>query len=146
MTKVPYSYIRSLELEGRHPHDAGCWGVTGARLSMGEGLPLGLHIDVADGAPLPPTTRPTPRELIQSSFYRRIRNAHDCVSYLRHTPALPIELRLFKGWENPSGGRIRLPQPGEEELPISHSVLLLDVHKQARLIEFENWWGGDWGD
>ena len=59
MSKVDYTFLRGLELEGRHPEDAGVWGVTAKRLDVGEGFPtpsqsLEWSVEHVEGTPLPP--------------------------------------------------------------------------------------------
>ncbi len=63
MPTVPYEYIRALELEGRHPRDAGCWPQTMHRLEIGEGtLPPdnpSAFIAFDESEPFPTTKRAT---------------------------------------------------------------------------------------
>ena len=68
MAMIPYHYLRALEIEGRHPQDAGCWLVTKNRLELGEGVAslrhsLGVHHFPRRGA-LPFHSSSAPRRFV----------------------------------------------------------------------------------
>jgi len=147
MPLVDWGFLRSLELEGRHPDDAGIWGVTSKRLHVGEGFPE-WTVEHIEGTPLPPAPELPAYKLRPTrwAFYRRIRTTAECERVIRVRKDGPmIGLYLFRGWENPPGGVIPLPAPGEEPLPQTHAVHIVDFSESRRQFRFWNNWR-DWGN
>jgi len=152
MTLVRYVYLRALEIEGRHPNDAGCWTNTVRRLEFGEGLPpedeLGPQVDVARNAPLPPSPKLATSVLRRgrSICYKRLRSVAECEDYLAHRYPVVFALDLFPGWGSPRDGRIPMPAPGESALADSHAVSVVDYQPELREFLFVNSWGEKWGN
>ena len=163
MRKIPYVYARSLEFEGRHPHDVGQWGVTNMRLLYLEGLPQFLEENMVpindDG-----TFQSTPTHLHtyfwpqRVRYYRRIRSANEAASAmkLREPDALTkVCLPLYSSWVKPDKAIIEMPPPGEVPAPETHAVHLkeffrlggsvVDGEKDAPYFLFQNTWGDEWG-
>lgn len=163
MSHAPYGYVRSLEVEGRHPHDVGQWGVTSMRLNYLEGLPLDLEENMV---PVEPdgTFPPTPAGLhrvyygIRTRYYRRVRLAAEAAAVLdrRGIDGLTKAcLPLYPSWIDPPEGVIPMPAPGERPAPETHAVRLIDYYSvegttvageaDAKHFLFENSWGEGWG-
>src|SRR5579871_6841669 len=83
-----YFYLRALEIEGRHPVDAGIWPITARRLVAGEGVAVAPSpwsmVHFPEGSPFPSTRRPPPEVLRpnRSFYYRRIRSAEEAGRFL----------------------------------------------------------------
>src|SRR5438132_14220511 len=95
MYKVPYPFIRGLEIEGRHPHDVGGWHVTIKRMEAGEGVPLetdsAFMIECQEGEPYPPAPKLHPSRLFQFFYYRRMRSSAEIERHiLTVNPAVPV--------------------------------------------------------
>src|SRR5271157_258973 len=110
MPTLSYHYPRDLELEGRHPSDAGCWPLTVQRLEVGEGLPsLSSEyalVTFAEGEPIPPSRRPPPDAIFRNFYYRRIRSSEECDRHMmleRRTFVRPA-FQLTAAWADPPGG------------------------------------------
>ncbi len=151
---TPYIYPRLLELEGRHPQDAGCWSVTLKRLQKGEGI---LNEDEPDflvaipdsgilpSAPIIYRDRISPQ---RTFWYKRIRSASECETRLVNNPGTVIggvALQLTAGWVHPESGYIPSPQLGEPLLDLTHAVNIFDRRSGGRLFAFQNSWGEEWG-
>jgi GNAT superfamily N-acetyltransferase len=160
---VPYVYVRSLELEGRHPHDVGQWGVTNMRLLYLEGLPDSLDEFMV---PVNPdgtfqSSLPSRRKLFwpkRKRFYRRIRSAGEASQAIRLRGPDSLTkacIPLFSSWVNPPNGFISMPASGEPFAPDTHAVHLkksfrsggtvVDGVQDAPHFLFENSWGDQWG-
>jgi hypothetical protein len=115
MGTVGYRYARALELEGRHPADAGCWPKIVHRLEIGEGLPHAetswAHVTVPDGGPIPKSERPPPEVLWYHFFYRRLRSSAERDCHIRLPPenSVRIAFQMTTVWVNPPSGAILLP-------------------------------------
>lgn len=163
MEHVYYVYARALELEGRHPHDVGQWGVTNMRLLYLEGLPADLGQFAVPVAP-DGTFEATPSGLhtafrdIRCRYYRRVRSAAEAALLIHggHGDRLTKAcLPVYSGWVDPPEGIIPMPLPGETAAPDTHAVLLLkslrlagsvvDGEADARHFIFINSWGEKWG-
>jgi GNAT superfamily N-acetyltransferase len=149
--KLPYYYLRALELEGRHPADAGCWPVTIHRLEIGEGLPWfdtdWAYVTFPEGGPFPSTIRPPQGVLWRNFNYRRIRSSSECNNQMlldprsRPRPAF----YLTAAWANPPGGEIPVPSIMDPPIPYTHSAVLIDRIAERRVFRFQLKWR-DWGD
>lgn len=151
MSTVPYIYSRALELEGRHPEDAGAWLVTVKRIEIGEGYPsyddLESRLEVRAGEGAPRTPRVHRSRLIRnrSTYYRRLHNAEECTRFLRFpNDGVAVSLDLFSGWIDPPDGIIPFPSKGERSLG-SHVVSLLEYKSNTGMLIFPNSWGTSWG-
>src|SRR5258708_6628125 len=103
MRSLPYHYVRALELEGRHPADAGCWGSTVNRIQVGEGLPFTdsplSAIPIQDGVPFPNTERPPPEQTWRVFYFRRLRTADECAKYVIYTQnTVNAAFHLTRAW------------------------------------------------
>ncbi len=151
MTIVSYHYLRALELEGRHPSDAGCWPVTVHRLEVGEGLPKPdtswASITFTEGEPYPPTNRPPPEVLWRNFYYRRIRSSAECDRHLFLDPEghPRLAFQLTAAWANPPGGMIPPPSDADLLIPHTHAAAIIDRIPDRRLFHFRLKWS-DWGD
>lgn len=153
MGTVPYHYPRALELEGRHPADAGCWGLTVNRLEVGEGLPFpelsSAWVNMPPGGLIPPTTDLPRQDLWHNFFYRRIRNSDDCIRHLLLRPesgiGIHIAFRLTAAWADPPGGLIPVPSERDHLLPQTHAARVFSCLPDRRLFHFSLQWP-DWGD
>lgn len=151
MPTLSYHYLRSLELEGRHPSDAGCWPVTIHRLEVGEGLPRfetpWAFATFPEGEPFPPASRPPPEVLWRNFYYRRIRSSGECDhqmlldSLSRPRPAF----HLTAAWANPPGGVIPIPSAADPPIPYTHNATFISRIPDRRLFHFRLKWS-DWGD
>ena len=151
MSTVPYIYSRALELEGRHPDDAGAWLVTVKRIEIGEGYPsyedLESQLEVREGEGAPRTPRFHPSKLIRnrSTYYRRLHNTEECTRFLRFpNDGVAVSLELFEGWISPPDGVIPLPSEGDRSLG-SHVVSLLGYNSNKGMFQFPNSFGEQWG-
>ncbi len=151
MPTLPYYYLRALELEGRHPSDAGCWRVTMHRLEVGEGMPKfdtpWASVTFLEGEPFPPTSRP-PREVLWRNFcYRRIRSSGECDHQMLLDPMSRPRLafHLTAAWANAPGGVIPLPSAADPPIPHTHSATIISRIPDRRLFRFKVKWS-DWGD
>jgi GNAT superfamily N-acetyltransferase len=148
---LPYYYMRALELEGRHPADAGCWPVTMHRLEVGEGLPRfetsWASVTFSEGEPFPLTSRPPPEVLWRNFYYRRVRSSGECDHQMlidpmsRPRPAF----HLTAAWANPPGGVIPLPSAADPPIPHTHSAVFISRIPDRHLFHFKVKWR-DWGD
>lgn len=154
MPTVPYVYLRLLELEGRHPQDAGSWASTVHRLSVGEGFPADdtpeAEISFPEGTPYPPApklhpslTRPNRR-----FSYRRIRSSAECERFLlsqlqEQHPS--VCLPLSTGWANPPDGHVPMPAQGEL-LTHTHVIHVWGTLAGEPVFLFVNTWGERWGN
>lgn len=151
MPTVQYHYPRTLELEGRHPSDAGCWGVTVHRLLVGEGLPYDgtpwALVTFPEGEPIPLSRRPPPEVLRWTFFYRRIRSSAECERHLLLNPQAQVRpaFQLTAGWANPPHGMIPLPSDVDPPIPHSHAATFIGCIPDRRLFHFRLLWK-DWGD
>lgn len=155
MPTVEYFYLRMLELEGRHPADAGAWAATFHRLMVGEGQPPGDHpaatVEYAEGEPFPPSPR-VPSEVTRPGrwfFYQRLRTSTECERYLLahpdfHTPKPSVNIQLSTDWAAPPGGVIPMPN-ARTLLKFTHNVFLWGCRPERRLFLFQNTWGENWG-
>ena len=151
MATTLYSYIRGLELEGRHPEDVGMWGATVARLYFGEGLPVrggpGDEVPIEPENDLPAAPKLPRSSLGRSAFYRRIRTSDEAERYLKAVkPGLNCAMEIFPGFVGEHGGEIPMPEPGEKPLPLTHAVELRQANRRLRKILFANSWGEGWGN
>ncbi len=151
MAKLHYSYLRALEVEGRHPADAGSWKITFLRLQSGEGLPtyrdLRSYVDHPEDTPLPPAPEipeSVPR-LPRIACYKRIRSVPEVERYLDQTPEIGFSLEIFTSWANPLNGFIPMPDSLEAPLKNTHYVRVVKCDPKLRQFIFENRWS-DWGD
>lgn len=151
---TPYSYLRLLELEGRHPEDAGCWSVTVQRLQRGEGIldesEPDFLVAIPDAGVLPssPIISHDRISSRRTFWYKRIRSASECESLLADNPGIevgPVALRLTAGWIHPESGYISSPQLGEPLIDITHAVKIFNRVSGRRLFVFANSWGVEWG-
>ncbi len=151
MRTLPYDYVRALELEGRHPSDAGCWPVTMHRLEVGEGLPQfdtpWALVTFQEGEPFPPTSRPPPEVLWRNFYYRRIRSSGECDHQMLLEPMSRPHpaFHLTAAWANPPGGVIPLPSAADPQIPCTHSARFISRIPDRRLFRFQVKWS-DWGD
>ncbi len=151
MHKVPYIFIRGLELEGRHPHDVGGWHVTIKRIEAGEGVPLaeepGFLVECKEDQPYPSAPKLFPSQLTQFFYYRRIRSSQEVERHLtRVYPDVPVCVDLFSGWAKPPvDDVIPMPKAGEQPAPDTHLVALKKSWPEKRAFLFRNTWGDDWG-
>lgn len=150
---IPYGYIRALELEGRHPKDAGIWTLTLNRLIAGEGIP-GLNsswsnVNFLRGqafpqAPALPSGVPMqPRH----HHYSRLRSSEECRRHLE-TPgkqAASASLYVYRSWLSATDGVIPMPLPSERPLAETHNVALRGYDDSDSSLVFENNWGEEWG-
>jgi GNAT superfamily N-acetyltransferase len=155
MPTVQYFYLRMLELEGRHPEDAGAWASTFHRLCVGEGQPPNDHpaatIEYPPGAPYPPTPKVSPEVTrpLRWFFYRRFRNSAECERYLvAHQgpldPKPSINIPLSTDWAAPAGGVIPMPT-SRTLLTLTHNLFTWGCRPERRLFLFQNTWGEQWG-
>jgi GNAT superfamily N-acetyltransferase len=148
---VGYHYPRALELEGRHPADAGCWPVSIHRLEIGEGLPspdtAWAHVSVPDGGPIPKPERPPAEVLWHNFYYRRLRSSTDCDNHIRLFPENLVRpaFQMTADWADPPDGVIPIPSPADRLIPHSHSVRLIGRLPEDRRFRFRLLWK-DWGD
>jgi GNAT superfamily N-acetyltransferase len=151
MPTVEYFYPRALELEGRHPADAGCWGQTVLRLVVGEGLPSSdsswALVTFPEGEPIPPSRRPPPAVLWREFYYRRIRSSAECVRHMLLHPESSVHLafQLTAAWANPPDGMIPSPSEADPPIPLTHAAILIGCVPDRSLFRFGLKWG-DWGD
>src|SRR5260370_13964008 len=151
MPTISYHYVRALELEGRHPSDAGCWPVTVHRLEVGEGLPRidtpWAGVTFPAGEPFPPTRRPPPQVLWRNFYYRRIRSAIECDRHMvLHPEGRPdFAFHLTAAWANPPGGVIPLHSDADLLIPYTHASRFIGCIPNRRLFHFQLKWS-DWGD
>lgn len=149
--QVPYTFLRGLELEGRHPHDVGGWNLTIKRLEVGEGAPLptdsAFLVDCQEGEPYPPAPTLHPSRLVQFFYYRRMRSSGEIERHLLNVvPEVPVSLYLSAGWANPpTDAAIPMPAEGERPLPDTHLVVLRECLPDRGLFRFRNTWGDEWG-
>jgi hypothetical protein len=127
MPTVEYHYARALELEGRHPSDAGCWNLTVERMGVGEGLPRHDSpwwlVAFPEGEPIPPSRRAPPETLFRYFYYRRIRSSTECDRHMmlaRNSPVV-LAFHLTAAWENPPGGMIPVPSEADLPIPLTHA-------------------------
>ena len=164
MSDVYYCYARALELEGRHPHDAGQWGITNMRLTYLEGVPEELnYCKVSVNADR--TFQPTPPALHtafrsgRSYFYRRVYDVDELANLIHRghynrltNAALPI----YSSWVSPNSGIITMPNSGELPAYDTHAIKLygairlggvaVEGEEDAHHFEFVNSWGNSWGN
>ncbi|MES2788807.1 MAG: GNAT family N-acetyltransferase [Planctomycetota bacterium] len=148
---VPYSYIRAVEVEGRHPEDAGVWCITACRLHYGEGLPLpsdpAWSQQVAEGGELPPSHK-IPRGRLHSDLlaaYRMVPTGFAAYESLaRKKERILIGLPLSPNWIAPDNGIIEPSDPPEIFFDRTHCVSLDEWMPGTPLFHFRNSWG-DWG-
>ena len=139
---LPYHYLRALELEGRHPSDAGCWPVTVLRLEIGEGLPkFDTHwagLTFSESEPFPLTNRPPPEVLWRNFYYRRIRSAAECDRHMLLDPQslVRIAFHLTAAWANPPGGMIPIPSDADPPIPHTHAARIIERIPDRRLFRF----------
>ena len=151
MTTISYHYLRALEIEGRHPQDAGSWPVTLNRLEVGEGLPKfdtpWAFVTFPEGEPFPPTDRPPPDVLWRNFYYRRIRSSTECDRHLFLDPegGARLAFQLTAAWANPPGGMIPVPSEADQLIPHTHAAHIIDRIPERRLFHFRLKWS-DWGD
>jgi GNAT superfamily N-acetyltransferase len=153
MSTVPYAYLRALELEGRHPQDAGAWYLTIGRLQVGEGLPVHppwSKVEVGDDDRFPATTPPPPNAIGRSFYYKRVRSASECERFLSLGPATDVRLScsLTASWANSPGGVLPAPSPSDPPIGKTHSTMIhrWPGSRQSRQFRFANTWGAGWGD
>lgn len=151
MPRVPYSFLRGLELSGRHPRDDGEWVLTAYRMRHGEGEPSFddpcYEVEFPDGAEYPPAPGIPPHRLRprRSALYRRIRSSEDAARFIQKNGlGLQASLHIFPSWWSPIDGYIPLPPADAAPLPDTHCVPLVRVHNDVRRFEFQNSWG-PWG-
>jgi GNAT superfamily N-acetyltransferase/uncharacterized protein (DUF433 family) len=148
---VSYHYLRALELEGRHPSDAGCWPVTVHRLEVGEGLPKfdtsWAGISFPEGEAYPPTNRPPPAVLWRNFYYRRIRSAAECAHHMLLNPngSVQASFHLTAAWAHPPGGMIPRPSDADPPIPFTHAAQFIAPIPDKCLFHFRIKWS-DWGD
>lgn len=133
MATTPYPYLRGLEIEGRHPDDAGIWGVTVNRLMFGEGLPDPSEplydVPIEPDQPLPPPPAFPEARRLRTHFYRRIRSIEECVIYLTTVvPSISCAMELFSGFVADDRGYVPMPEPGEQPLPMTHAITIDEWH------------------
>ena len=151
MHLVEYHYPRGLELEGRHPADAGLWQQTIQRLQVGEGLPprdspWGL-VQVPEGGPIPPAPRPPSSVMLGIWYYRRIRSAAECARHmdLVHYGNVSVAFQLTAAWANPPSGIIPSPSAADQVLGVTHAARIIRHIPEQRTFHFRLKWK-DWGD
>jgi GNAT superfamily N-acetyltransferase len=151
MPTVEYHYPRALELEGRHPQDAGIWPVTVHRLEAGEGLPAKhspwAAVSFGEGEPFPPTTRPPTSDLWWNFYYRRLRSSAECDRHMQLEPLSRPRLafQITAAWANPPGGVIPQPSDADRLLPDTHAAVFIGRFPERRVFHFALKWK-DWGD
>jgi GNAT superfamily N-acetyltransferase len=152
MSIANYSYLRALELEGRHPNDVGAWQVTVKRLEFGEGLPSDTDQEVAlelpKRGPLPPAPKLSTAKLRadRPRYYCRLRSTEECEAHIQvSSGVVGLSLYLFPGWADPQGGVIPLPGARESPLALTHYVTAIGYSSELRRFHFLNSWG-EWGD
>jgi GNAT superfamily N-acetyltransferase len=151
MATTPYPYLRGLQLEGRHPHDAGIWGITLGRMMFGEGLPAEddplYYVPIDPEGPLPPPPEVPKDRRYRTHFYRRVRSIEECVTYLTTAArSISFGMELFPGFVADHGGYVPMPGPGERSLPDTHAIKVDRLLQDRRLLSFLNSWGVDWGN
>lgn len=151
MPTIPQPYLRGLQLEGRHPADAGIWGVTLSRMMFGEGLPAQddpLHdVPIDPEGPLPePPEIPESRRYTRN-FYRRIRSLEECITYLQTVAeSVAFATEIFPSFMIEHGGHVPMPGPAEQPLPDTHAITVYQPLRDSRVLPFPNTWGTKWGD
>ena len=151
MPVVSYTFLRGLELEGRHPHDVGAWNLTVRRMGVGEGVPQSLDwaesVEFQEGEPYPPAPKLPPSKRVHFFYYRRVRSSAECERYLRSVGSeLAICVDLFPQWADPLNGVIPMPVEGDLRLDTTHLVVLDHCWPERREFHFRNTWGEAWGD
>jgi GNAT superfamily N-acetyltransferase len=148
---VSYTFLRGLELEGRHPYDVGGWHVTIKRMEAGEGVPLetdpAFMVKCQLGEPYPPAPKLHASRLVQCFYYRRMRSSAEIERHiLTVEPQVPICLYLFASWAKPPIDDV-IPMPSESDrpLPDTHLVVLRQCLPDRRMFLFRNTWGDNWG-
>ena len=140
-----------MELEGRHPTDAGCWNITTLRLEIGEGLPQAHspweYVGFPEGSPFPPTTRPPQDALYWNYYYRRVRSSRECdhIMLLDRRMRPRAAFHLTAAWANPPGGMIPPPSATDPPIPLTHAAVFIGRFPDRRLLHFRLKWR-DWGD
>ena len=151
MPTIPYHYPRALELEGRHPADAGSWPITVLRLEVGEGLPRPdtswWFVTFPEGEPIPSTHRPPSEVLWRNFCYRRVRSSLECDRHIALDPGgvTRLAFHLTAAWANPPGGVIPIPCDADQVLPQTHAAALIGRIPDRRQFHFRLLWR-DWGD
>jgi GNAT superfamily N-acetyltransferase len=146
-----YGYVRSLQLEGTYPQDAGCFIITSHRISAGWG-----YIDesawpydrvTTDGwPPLEPPGVDAIAKRNRLPCYLRARNLEECKIALA-TGWLPqVALRMTNEWYDAPGGEISTPAIGAALTVGVHAVCLVGYDDNTARVTFVNSWGAEWGD
>ncbi|MDD9934147.1 MAG: hypothetical protein OXT09_11120 [Myxococcales bacterium] len=144
-----YAYLRSTQLEGTYPDDAGCHIITAMRVAAGWGC-LRDYRWPFDTSTWPPPHEPEglderakQRRIL---FYQRVRTCEEVkVAIASRQPVLAAFLTTAE-WDAPEKGVVPTPR-GETDLDGGvHCVLLLSYDAHQRSFGFVNSWGDGWGD
>lgn len=146
-----YNYVRSLQLEGTFPQDAGCSIITGQRVSAGWGC-----IDetvwpyesfVKEGWPPPePAGLDDSARRNRVPFYIRVRTLLECKAALANEWVPQVGFEITEDWADASGGEIPMPATGRPNVVGRHCVLLTGYDDSSARVRFQNSWGEGWGD
>ena len=125
-----YAYLCALQLEGRHPQDAGAWYTTALRFRFGWGNlseqdcpPITLS---GDGRPLPapPTIDNRLLKANRIWYYQRVRDAAECTNAVQYFRSALAAFEVDVQWAFPRDGLLQMPATAPLE---SHGVVMMGV-------------------
>ena len=147
ISSVIYNYVRSLQLEGSYPEDAGSWPITGFRVQKGWGWPLEAEFRYPKpGDPWPPAEPPGIDLLAKRNrvfCYHRVRTVGDCELEMATGSPVVASFEISDQWSVAPNGKVTMPK---SDCPYGHCVVLDGYDRSLREILFRNSWGENWGD
>lgn len=147
-----YRFLRSRQLEGTFPGDAGTgvWPVTCWRIGYGwgVGVPEKDWPSATNSGQWPPAEPDGLDRLakrMRLGHYQRVRTLEDCKHAMAvgHLPS--VSFRITEDWFHAERGIIPDPRL-DDEIIGSHSVRLVGHDDGSGKLKFANSWGREWGD
>jgi GNAT superfamily N-acetyltransferase len=147
-----YSFVRSRQLEGTFPGDAGTgtWPISALRVGQGWGWPpeevWPYDGDAGSWPPVEPPGVDAAAKPYRTHRYQRVRTLAECRTVLGGLQQpVQVSLEITEKWFTAAGGRI--PASSLTDPPIgSHCVLLIGYNDDKAEFLFQNSWGASWGD
>jgi GNAT superfamily N-acetyltransferase len=146
-----YGFVRSRQLDGTFPGDAGTgvWPITACRIERGWGMvPENDWPYPARDDPWPPVEPPgldAKARNYRIVRYQRITNSYEAKIAISRDWPVGASFEITKQWYEAENGVIETPPEGAQIIG-SHQVLLVGYSDEKQAFRFRNSWGTGWGN